>query len=219
MGFVTVVALLSFICSTSAHRLDEYLQATLVSIEPNAIRLQINLTPGVAVADKVLALIDRDHDTIISTNEASAYADSLKHDLTLRLDHQNLDLKLAASEFPTPADLRTGSGIIQLEFVAIPNSLSSGSHTLTLENRHLATTSVYLFNAAHPKFPTIQIISQERNDTQSIGEIQFVFHSASHPSSGITLGALSISGIGLLLAYITLSCSKLRDLVTTSRQL
>src|SRR5262249_53406279 len=64
-----------------AHRLDEYLQATLVSIEPNAIRLQINLTPGVAVAEPVLARIDLDRDGVISTNEAAAYAEMLKRDL------------------------------------------------------------------------------------------------------------------------------------------
>src|SRR5258707_1157601 len=38
-----------------AHVLDEYLQSTLVAIEPGDIRLKINLTPGVEIADKVLA--------------------------------------------------------------------------------------------------------------------------------------------------------------------
>ena len=50
-----LLALLAFPSAVFAHRLDEYLQATLVAIEPSDVRLQINLTPGVAVAEKVLA--------------------------------------------------------------------------------------------------------------------------------------------------------------------
>src|SRR5215472_14300451 len=53
-----VVALLLgfflFASSALAHRLDEYLQATLVTIEHGEVLFQINLTPGVEVADKVL---------------------------------------------------------------------------------------------------------------------------------------------------------------------
>jgi hypothetical protein len=184
-----LLALLAFPSSVSAHRLDEYLQATLVSIEPGTIRLQFNLTPGVGVADKVIALIDRDDDGTISTNEATAYSALINRDLTLRLDQRSLELKLASSEFPTPTELRSGSGIIQLEFTATPGPLASGAHTVTLENHHFATTSVYLFNAAHPKYASVQIITQKRNDTQSTGEIQFAFHPPSHPSSGIIIVA------------------------------
>src|SRR4051812_13382803 len=135
----------------SAHRLDEYLQATLVAIEPEDVRLQINLTPGVAVAEQVLALIDRDHNGVISTNEAAAYAQLLKGDLTVRLDKRRVGLKLTASKFPAPAELRTGSGIIQLEFSVTPTALATGPHSFMLENRHLARMSVYLFNAAKPR--------------------------------------------------------------------
>jgi len=56
-----LLGLVALPSSALAHQLDEYLQATLVSIEPGEIRLQINLTPGVAVAEQVLALVDRDH--------------------------------------------------------------------------------------------------------------------------------------------------------------
>ena len=55
-------ALIAFPPAVFAHRDDQYLQATLVAIEPSVVRLQINLTPGVAVAERVIAEIDRDHD-------------------------------------------------------------------------------------------------------------------------------------------------------------
>ena len=51
---VIFLALLARPERAAAHQLDEYLQGTLVAIEPGEIRLQMNLTPGVAVAEKVL---------------------------------------------------------------------------------------------------------------------------------------------------------------------
>jgi hypothetical protein len=171
-----LIALLALPSAALAHRDDQYLQATLAAIEPSGVRLQINLTPGVAVAEQVIAEIDRDRDGAISESEAVAYAEVLRRDLTLRMDGRDLELKLTASEFVEPAELRTGSGTIQVEFSAISGPLATGPHRLTLENRHLAPMSVYLINTAQPKFATIQITRQKRNDSQSTGEIEFTFH-------------------------------------------
>jgi len=171
-----LLALLSLPSDAFAHRDDEYLQGTFVVIEPGEVRLQINLTPGIAVAEQVIALLDRNRDGVISTKEAAAYTELLKRDLTVRLDGRNSELKLTASEFVPPAELRTGSGIIQIEFSASFGPLAAGSHSLTLENRHLTRISVYLINASQPRFATIQITRQKRNDTQSAGEIGFTFH-------------------------------------------
>src|SRR5690242_14463694 len=73
-----LVVLLALPSAVFAHRLDEYMQATIVVVEPEHIRLQINLTPGVAVAERVMALIDQNHDGMISTNESAAYCELLK---------------------------------------------------------------------------------------------------------------------------------------------
>ena len=163
----------------SAHRLDEYLQATIVSIEPEQIRVQINLNPGVAVAGEVLAQIDRDHDDTISEAEGAAYAATLQRDLTVTLDGRPLALKLTASEFPETSELRAGIGIMQLEFTAALASLAPGVHKLALDNHHLRGISIYLLNAALPKKATIQITQQLRNENQSTGEIVFGYHSES----------------------------------------
>jgi hypothetical protein len=171
-----LLALLAVPSAVFAHRDDQYLQATLVVIEPSGVRLQINLTPGVAVAEPVLTEIDRDRDGAITKHEAASYAKLLKRDLTLRMDGRKLDLKLSASEFVPPAELRTGSGTIQMEFSAISGALAAGRHRLTIENRHLTKMSVYLINAAQPRFATVQIDRQNRNDNQSAGEIEFTFH-------------------------------------------
>ena len=172
-----LIALVALPSAALAHRDDQYLQATLAAIEPSGVRLQINLTPGVAVAEQVIAEIDRDRDGAISESEAVAYAEVLRRDLTLRVDGRKLELKLTASEFVEPAELRTGSGTIQMEFSAIFGPLAAGPHRLTLENRHLTTMSVYLINAAQPRFATVQITRQKRNENQSAGEIEFYLSS------------------------------------------
>jgi hypothetical protein len=178
-----LIASLTSAFTVFAHRLDEYLQATVVVIEPESVRLQINLTPGVAVAEQVLALIDHDRDGLISTNEAVAYCELLKRDLVVRLDQREIKLKLTTSYFPGPAELRTGLGFIQMEFSGIPGRLAASAHTLTIENRHLANSSVYLVNAAQLVSSSIQITKQTRNENQSVSEIQFTFQRPSNLST------------------------------------
>jgi hypothetical protein len=181
-----------------AHSIDEYLQATLVAIEPADIRLRINLTPGLDVADQVLAMLDRDHDGVISTEVGVAYAAMLKRDLTARLDGREVDLKLARFDAPAPAELRTGWGIIQVEFAAAPGELAAGAHLFTLENRHLPAASAYLFNAAKPASDSVQIGRQLRNDNQSTGEIQFTVH----PRNALSKTAKTSLAIAALLAAL-----------------
>ena len=164
-----------------AHRLDEYLQATLVAIEPGDVRLEMNLTPGVEVAGQVLARIDSDHDGAISAKEATAYAESLKRDLIVRLDRRDLGLKLTALNVPEPDDIREGVGIIQVEFSVASGTMRAGPHSLSIQNRHLPDVSVYLLNAAQPKAGSIEINGQKRNESQSAGEIGFTFRPRPNP--------------------------------------
>jgi hypothetical protein len=152
------------------------LQATLVTIDPGEIRLQINLTPGVEVADKVLALVDRDHDGVVSTNEAAAYCELMKSELSVYLDGRKITLKLTGSSFPALPELRTGWGFMQVEFSTPVGPLSPGPHKLEVKNRHLPRLSVYLFNAAQPSSSSVQVTRQKRNKNQSTGEIEFAIH-------------------------------------------
>jgi hypothetical protein len=178
--------------------LDEYLQATLVTIGPGGLRFEMDLTPGAAVADQVLALVDRDHDGVVSTNEAAAYAALVRRDLQARLDGRMLGLKLEALNFPAPDEMRAGLGIIQLEFSAAPGRLAAGTHRLTFENRHLPKLSVYLFNAASPTSKAITIASQSRNQTQSTGEIDFTLS----PPASLWAVVIGLPGSALAIAAL-----------------
>ena len=50
--------LLSLGVPAYAHRLNEYLQATLISIEKDRVQVSLHLTPGVAVSSTIIANID-----------------------------------------------------------------------------------------------------------------------------------------------------------------
>jgi hypothetical protein len=195
---LAVVAAFVLPTAALAHRLDEYLQATLVDIAPGEVRLRINLTPGIDVAEQVLALIDRDRDGNVSPAEGAAYAGVLKRDLTFRIDQRIVELKLAAFNCPAPADLRAGAGIIQAEFSASPGPFTGGAHRLTLENRHLPAVSAYLFNAARPGSGSIEVVRQNRNENQSAGEIGFTVHAPANASRALRM----IACLAALLAAV-----------------
>jgi hypothetical protein len=172
---VLLLWLLVIPLTATAHRLDEYLQATLVSIEPGHIQLQIHLTPGVQVADTVLRLLDLNQDGRIAAEEADAYADLVKSALSLKLDGRKLPLTLQAVECSEIATLRDGLGAIQIELSAKFGSLAAGAHQLTFENRHQTKRSVFLVNALLPRSKQIVIGRQERNENQSRATIHFTY--------------------------------------------
>ena len=101
-----------------AHRLDEYLQATTISLEKTRVHAQMRLTPGVAVFPTVFANIDADADGLISENEERAYAERVLRDLSLSIDGDRLTPRRLSVKFPSIDELKGGLGEIQLEFYA-----------------------------------------------------------------------------------------------------
>ena len=63
-----------------AHRLDEYLQATIFSIEKDRVQGSMRLIPGIAVAPAVIAGMDANGDGVISESEQRAYAEHVLRD-------------------------------------------------------------------------------------------------------------------------------------------
>lgn len=193
-------ALLMLLCRVaSAHRLDELLQATIVIIESNEVRLQITLTPGVAVADNVIAGVDRNRDGVVDATETSTFAEGLQRDIRAELDGRILELRRESCVIPRLEELRTGWGLIQAEFTAGAARLSAGSHELSLQNRHLPEISAYMLNAAPGKPGTLEIVRQTRNDNQSVGSIDFTYTPPIRPYSPwrVTLFVVAASLAGM----------------------
>jgi Tfp pilus assembly protein FimT len=165
--------LLSFGTPTFAHRLNEYLQATTLSIEKDRVQAQISLTPGVAVFPIVLAKIDTDADGVISQAEQQAYAERVLRDLSLTIDGDRLRLRLVSSRFATIEEMKEGRGDIRLKFNAdLPRS--DRNRRLIFENHHLRPIAAYLVNCLVPRDPDIQITAQHRNYEQSLYELDYV---------------------------------------------
>src|SRR5258708_26785272 len=93
-----------------AHRLDEYLQATMVRVEMDFVGAEIRLTPGIAVFPVVLASIDGDADGLISDAEQSAYAARVLRDLSLTIDGDPVRLRLVSSKFAKIEEMMEGLG-------------------------------------------------------------------------------------------------------------
>jgi hypothetical protein len=166
-------AVLVACCTADAHQVDEYLQAALVEIDARSVRLHLHFTPGVEVADAVLDHIDRDGDSAISPAEAERYAEMVGQDLSVRLDGHDVKLNRVVAHIPAPSELRTGWGVIEMEYAIELAALNSGPHQLKFQNRHLPGIAEYLFNAARPTSGYIQIDRQNRSDDQGTGDIEF----------------------------------------------
>lgn len=154
--------------SASAHRLDEYLQATRLSVATDRVDLAIDLTPGAAIADKVLAWIDTNSDGRISDAEARTYAEEMLRSVKLKVDGRLAPVELIKSSFPEWSDVRLGVGVIRLRAVAKIPLTRAGQHVISFLNTHRPTSSVYLVNALVPDDPRIQL-GQPRRDYGQLG--------------------------------------------------
>jgi hypothetical protein len=157
----------------SGHRLDEYLQGTIVSVEKDRLKAEITLTPGVLVFPLVMAQIDTDADGVISAAEQRAYAARVLGDLSVAIDGQHLTPRLVSVRVPELEEMREGRGGVQIEWIA---DLSGGGRNrkLTIENRHQSGISVYQVNCLVSSDPGIRIGAQIRNYAQSHYELEFV---------------------------------------------
>ncbi len=156
-----------------AHRIDEYLQATILSLESNRAHASMRLIPGVLVAPSIISAIDSNHDGVFSEVERKAYVDRVLQDLSITIDGQVERAQLDSWKVPDPSQLRDGLGEIHLEYhIALPPGTAS-KHSLILSNRHLNAASVYLVNVEVPQDRELRIVDQKRNVRQSLYELDY----------------------------------------------
>lgn len=167
-----------FATNAFAHRLDELLQAIRVAVATNRIDLSLDLTPGVAVAKEVLAVLDVNRDGRISETEGTAHVRRILHDLDVHLDGKAVTFEPGKPVVPTLEELRSGAGVIRFKAYSTVGPLAAGDHTLTLTNRHLPAISVFLVNALRPADPLVAIARQTRNKSQAEYRLDFRVGSA-----------------------------------------
>lgn len=167
----------------SAHRLDEYLQATILSVEKDRVQGSMRLIPGVAVSSTVLANIDKNSDGVITDAEGQAYALRVLRDLSLSVDGSPLTPRLISVEFPQIGQIKEGLGEIRIEFSA---DLPRGgvNRKLIFESHHESKIAAYLMNCLVPRDRDIRVVAQNRNENQSLYELDYV--QAGGPSDALS---------------------------------
>jgi len=158
--------------SAFAHRLDEYLHATMFDVGRDHIGISLHLTPGVDVFPQVLAAIDANGDGEISAAEQQGYIEVVRRALSLSIDDQRVTLHLRSFTFPATNEMKQGLGEIVLNFEAQAPP-SGPRHRLIFENHHLPAISVYLANCLVPSDPDIHVIAQDRNYEQTIYRLNY----------------------------------------------
>jgi hypothetical protein len=170
--FAVVAILLTLGGGVFAHRLDEYLQATLISVEQDHVHASMRLIPGIAVSSFVIASIDTNGDGVISEAEQRAYAQSVLRDLSLTVDGQSVRPVLISQTFPAIEEIKEGLGEIKIEF-AIELPPGGPRRRIVFENHHQNTISAYLVNCLVPSDPKIRILAQSRNENQSFYQLDY----------------------------------------------
>jgi hypothetical protein len=191
---------LTFAADASAHRRDEYLQAARVAILPDRVDVEIDLTPGITLADGIIAAIDRDHNGSLWADEREVYVRRVLNAVALRLDETPIGLEALSATFPPLDAFRRGEGTITLRTRARLTHLSDGSHRLRFQNTYDHPVSVYLANALVPQSERIAIRAQQRDRAQTELTIDFAVRPASMrlPATWL-LGGLGGVGLALLL--------------------
>jgi hypothetical protein len=158
----------------SAHRLDECLQAARIAIEPTHVELELDLTPGMAVADAIVAEVDRDRDGSLSAAEKQAFVRRVLSAIDLENDGRSLDVTPGATTFAAIDALRRGEGMIRFRADArLPNQ-SPGTHHIVFRNRYRAAVSAYLANALVPESDRVAVTTQHHDAQQRDLTIDYV---------------------------------------------
>jgi hypothetical protein len=196
MGVSALLAL-SLVGVAAAHRLDEYLQATLIGVTRDVIDVEIQLTPGVAMLPVLMAVIDHDGDGRISSEEERAYVGRVAREVELRVDGVPAPLSLIESKFPTLEAMREGLGTIRIKLRTARNG-----HELRFENRHLPQVSAYLVNCLAAPSDGLIVTRQKRDEVQRSIEFEYSFGAGAITgprAAGIVPGPFWAAAIGLLL--------------------
>jgi len=191
----------------SAHRLDEYLQAARIAIDPGGVKIEMSLTPGVAVADAIIAEIDRDRDGTLSRDEQRAYASTVVNGTMVEVDGMAVRTQLGAYDFPDLGSMKRGEAAIAIQWTVMFPRPPAGAHRLTFRNHHHPDASVYLANALVPESDDVAVTAQQRDRTQSELTIEYVLRAR---PSGSAAWLVGIGAAALLVSAALLTRSAIR---------
>jgi hypothetical protein len=158
----------------SAHRRDEYLQAARLDMTLTRVTLELDLTPGIAVADSIIGDLDRNRDGRLAKFEQDAYAAQVMSAIDLELGGRVLQPQVNGVSFPELDAFRRGDGTIRIEAAAELPSLPAGDRELFFRNRFRPDVGAYLANALAPQSDRVSVLAQHRDSDQRELTIDYV---------------------------------------------
>ena len=194
--FAAAACVLLLVETASAHRIDEYLQATILTLEANRVHASMRLIPGILISSSVIAAIDTDGNGDFSESEERAYAQRVLSDLSITIDGNSVQPTLVSWSFPQPGQMHDGLGEIHIEYTAELPSCGL-NRTLILANNHLSRASVYLMNVETPQDLNLRVLAQKRNEQQSLYEVDYQQLTAAdaHPSAPWRDASVWLNGV------------------------
>lgn len=127
--------LLALLGSAQAHPVDEVVQGAYLTLTPAGVELELDITPGSAVAASVTGSLDADRNGTVTATEARAYATRVLAAQTLTLDGTRARWTLRDVQAPPLANLKLGSDTLKILATA-PRTQRSGTHTLSYTNSY-----------------------------------------------------------------------------------
>lgn len=196
LGLLAVLfALLVPTRAALAHPLDQYLQATYITVAPAQLVVELDLTPGALVAPEVLARLDTDGDQQISDAEGRAYVDAVLDDVALHVDGQALALAVTKIEMPTYVTIQAGYGTIRVFTAATLAPGLTGTHSIACANSYAPTGAAYQVNTFVEQGATITLGKQNRDELQRTITVAYTLGGTSTTVTGAaTTTAATTSG-------------------------
>jgi hypothetical protein len=177
------------------------MEAAQIAVANDGVRVELRFTPGVDVADRVLALIDLDRNGEISQAEGEGYVRRVLQDVALSLDSRQMPLSLIGLEFPTIERIKGGTGTIRIDLKTAAPLNAPGLHQLSFRNDHLPDIAEYGANILVPETPMIQIGEQRRDELQHVLQVEFrILSGAATRRSWRMITALS--GLGVIVLAV-----------------
>jgi HupE/UreJ protein len=168
-----VLTMVSCAVAARAHPLDEYVQATLISLETGRVDVSMRLVPGAAVFDEVMRAVDTDANGAVSAEEGRRYAKRVLSELTLSIDGTPLTPRVVSVGVPPVELLREGMEAMRIELTA-PLPEGSARRRLVLENHHFSRISAYLVNCLVPRDSRLKVQAQHRSSDQASYELDYL---------------------------------------------
>jgi hypothetical protein len=182
--FALSIAMLAPSRAALAHPLDIYLQASYITVGPTQIVVELDLSPGVLVAPKILPQIDTDGDQQISDADGRAYVDTVLGNVVLDVDGQPQALTVTSIDMPTYLNIQAGYGTLRVFTKAGLAAGMTGSHRISFTNNYTPTGSAYQVNAFVDDGVPVTLGTQNRDCIQQSMTMDYAIGGSASTGTG-----------------------------------